>query len=71
LSSERPLPAIRLDIGRAKKRLTQLRAEEYRLLVRVPCRLCGAAVGKPCTKGTTQRVTAAHAERHRDSTHAL
>jgi hypothetical protein len=61
------LAAIRLDIDRAKKRLAQLRAEEYQVVLKVACRLCGVKAGQRCCKGCSSRETAAHAERRRDA----
>jgi hypothetical protein len=61
----RSLPAIRLDISRAKKRLAQLRSEEYQILLRIPCHGCGAPAGYPCVKVCSRQKTAAHAERRR------
>jgi hypothetical protein len=63
----RTLHAIELDIGRAKKRLAQLRAEEYPLLMKVACRGCGAKVGCVCVKEYSRKKTAVHAERRKDA----
>jgi hypothetical protein len=62
--ASRSLAEIEFDIARAKARLGQLRAEEYRLLRQYPCTGCGAPVGASCVKVSGFK-TAAHAERHR------
>jgi hypothetical protein len=61
----RSLPAIWLDISRAKKRLAQLRSEEYQILLRILCHGCGAPVGCPCVKVCSHQKTWPHAERRR------
>jgi hypothetical protein len=68
----RSLAEIRADLSRAKTRLRQLEAEEYKHLVTMPCSLCKAPPGMPCVKGGTYhegramgQKRSAHAERHR------
>jgi hypothetical protein len=63
LSAPRSLAAIQLDIVRTKHRLGQLRAEEYKLLIRFPCKGCGAEAGQVCVKVSGVK-TAAHVQRH-------
>jgi hypothetical protein len=67
----RTLVEIQYDIGNAKKRLAQLRAEEYQILLKYPCRGCKQPAGRACVKICSRAKTAAHAERHKDAREAL
>lgn len=60
----RSLSEIQAEMAVAKKRLSQLRAEEYAILLKYPCQGCGAPVGSVCRKIGGNR-TSAHAERHK------
>jgi hypothetical protein len=67
----RSLLAIQHDIRLAKKRLAQLRSEEYQILLKYPCRGCGMPVGHSCVKVGSRQRTASHNERVRDAEDAV
>ena len=56
---------------RAKTRLSQLRAEEYHILLQYPCKGCGVPAGRVCVKVCSRAKTAAHVERHKAAKDAV